>query len=132
MVQYDVWVQMVNHCLREFPYEACGLLSGKNCKSYTVWMMENIRRTPVSFEMDTEQIQHVFQLIKNKGEDLIGIYHSHPTAPPFPSANDIDHAPDPELAYIIVSLAKRIPEIGCFRIQNRQVIPLVFKLFQDH
>ncbi|WP_281285999.1 M67 family metallopeptidase [Aneurinibacillus danicus] len=113
--------KMLHHCIVQLPYEACGLLSGKDWRATTLWTMDNVEKSPISFAMDTKQIEAVFGEMKKKGEELIGIYHSHPTAPPYPSHLDIAYAAYPDAAYIIVSLSGKSPEIGCFRIQNRQV-----------
>lgn len=116
---------MVNHCLSDRPYEACGLLSGKNGQADTLWKMNNILRSPSAFEMDAAQLDQTFKRIKALGEELVGIYHSHPTARPYPSATDIANAHYPDAVYVIVSFAKGKPEVGCYRIFNkRKVLPL--------
>jgi proteasome lid subunit RPN8/RPN11 len=119
-----VWDEMVRHCLEQLPNEACGLLSGKNGRAKTIWMMDNVEHSPVSFSMDEGQIRKAFQLMENMGEELVGIYHSHPTAPAFPSSQDMEHVSYPEAAYLIVSLADLQPTVGCFRIREKQAIPL--------
>ncbi|MEW9672152.1 M67 family metallopeptidase [Ammoniphilus sp. 3BR4] len=125
-IEHNVWNEMIAHCQSERPLEACGLLSGSGGNAETIWMMENVENSPTSFAMDMEQIRRVFQQIEEKGERLVGIYHSHPTAPPVPSSRDIEFANYPETAYIIVSLAKGVPEIGIYRIIEKQVTPIPF------
>jgi proteasome lid subunit RPN8/RPN11 len=119
---------MINHCRQELPYEACGLLSGTGGKNETVWKMENMERSPVSFSMDLDQMEQTFHSIKKRAQQLTGIYHSHPTGIPFPSRNDIQHAHYPHAAYFIVSLASSNPSVKCYRIQNQRVIPLTIGL----
>ncbi|GAB1530073.1 hypothetical protein YSY22_14950 [Brevibacillus formosus] len=80
--------------------------------------MENTLKSPVAFAMDPKQIQHVFHEMALRGEHLVGIYHSHPTAPPIPSPEDIAYCRYPEVAYLIVSLASPQPVLGCFRIEG--------------
>jgi proteasome lid subunit RPN8/RPN11 len=120
---------MVNHCLAEQPYEACGLLSGRYGRAETLWKMVNMDRSPDSFSMDARQIQQVFQLISKRGEQLVGIYHSHPTAPPYPSREDIEYAYYTHAAYLIVSLAAAQPALGCFHIRGKQALPLHVVVF---
>lgn len=112
------------HCLQQLPNEACGLLSGKNGRADTIWIMDNVDPSPVSFAMDVGQIRRVFQLMERRGEELVGIFHSHPTAPAIPSPHDIEHVSYPEVAYLIVSFAEIEPRVGCFRIWGKQAIPL--------
>lgn len=127
-IKKEVWQGMIAHCFSNLPYEACGLLSGRNGRADTLWVMENVKRSPVSFEMDMEQIRQVFWMMERRGEEFVGIFHSHPTASPYPSTSDIAHASYPDQAYIIVSLANGTANVGCYRIVNRRVIPLSLKL----
>lgn len=115
---------MINHCQQDAPYEACGLLSGIGNKNKTSWKMRNIERTPTSFAMDVNQMSQIFKRMKQQGEEWTGIYHSHPTAPPIPSRNDIVNIHYPEVAYFIVSLTFGKPNVKCYRIKNNQVTPL--------
>ncbi|MFD2369951.1 Mov34/MPN/PAD-1 family protein [Brevibacillus sp. GCM10020057] len=123
-----VWHEMVRHCLEERPMEACGLLSGRNGCAETLWRMENIEKSPVAFAMDLRHVQKVLQKMALKGETLAGIYHSHPTAPPLPSLEDIAYAHYPEAAYLIVSLSSSEPVIGCYRIVGTRVFSLPYSL----
>ncbi|GED71116.1 hypothetical protein BRE01_48180 [Brevibacillus reuszeri] len=90
--------------------------------------MENTEKSPVAFAMDTRQLQKVLQKMSLKGEVLVGIYHSHPTAPPIPSREDIAFAYYPEAAYLILSLSANKPELCCYRILQKQAFRLPFKL----
>ncbi|SDZ36169.1 M67 family metallopeptidase [Thermoactinomyces sp. DSM 45892] len=120
-----VFKTMIQHCLESRPLEACGLLSGKNDQgATTIFPMINILQKPDRFEMDPKQIREVLQHIKSKSNKLVGIYHSHPTAPPYPSKIDVAYANYPEVVYIIVSLMKPVPEVRCFRIVNHRIIPI--------
>ncbi|GIM47088.1 Mov34/MPN/PAD-1 family protein [Collibacillus ludicampi] len=113
------------------PYEACGLLSGTNGKAETVWVIENVAQSPVAFEMNMEQVRRALQLIEEKKEELVGMYHSHPTAPPDPSEQDIVHANDLELAYLILSFAGKVPVMKGFHIRKKKVIPLSLDVIED-
>ncbi len=123
-----IYTTMVQHCIGQKPIEACGLLSGKDAVANTLWPMTNILFSPNSFEMDNHQIAQVFRQIQNKGERLVGIYHSHPTSPAYPSLIDIIHANYPEVIYVIVSLSNIKPDVGCFKIKNRQVTPVKYMI----
>ncbi|MDF2679469.1 MAG: hypothetical protein K0R47_659 [Brevibacillus sp.] len=114
--------------MEERPAEACGLLSGRNGCAETIWRMENLEKSPVAFAMDSRQIQKVLHKMALKGESLVGIYHSHPTAPPLPSPEDIAYSYYPEAAYLIVSLSSQQPTLGCYRIVGPQAFPLRYEL----
>jgi [CysO sulfur-carrier protein]-S-L-cysteine hydrolase len=110
----NIWQQMIHHCISQLPCEACGLLSGKNDRAETLWIAENIKKSPTAFEMNPTQIDTIFQWIQSEGEDMTGIFHSHPTYP--------------EKAYIIVSLADHTVKVGCYYIHKPRVIPLSLQL----
>lgn len=128
-IKQNIWQKMIHHCSSQLPLEACGLLTGSKGKAETIWEMENILKSPNEFEMSDEQLEVVFHSFEQGGEELVGIYHSHPTAPPYPSIIDIANANYPDVIYLIVSFANRIPEVGCFWIRNHQVIPVLYRLF---
>ncbi len=85
--------------------------------------MRNIDQSPHSFTMAKEEVQSIFQTIKAAGEELTGIFHSHPTAQPYPSPEDIAFARYPDAAYCILSLAFQ-PELRCYHIQDGHVSEL--------
>ncbi|WP_371933456.1 M67 family metallopeptidase [Halobacillus litoralis] len=89
--------------------------------------MESIVKSPVSFEMDVNEIREVFRWMDRNDETLTGIYHSHPTAAPHPSVDDIRNAYYPNAAYFIVSFAYKEPVVKCFYIRDAKVIPLIIK-----
>ncbi|MGD6818508.1 M67 family metallopeptidase [Metabacillus sp. 84] len=120
-IKKSVLANMINHCQQELPYEACGLLSGRLGKNETQWIMNNTERSRTSFAMDLGEMTRTLNLIKQKSEGMTGIYHSHPTAPPVPSRNDIIHAYYPDAAYFIISLASGKPRVKCYRIRNEKV-----------
>src|SRR5690606_4098074 len=111
-----VWEAMIRHCRDQLPNEACGLLSGRGGRASSIWPMKNTAASPFSFRMDDQQVKRVFEHIHTLGEQLAGIYHSHPTAPAVPSPLDILLAPYEDIPYIVVSLAGPAPEVGCYRI----------------
>lgn len=124
---HHVRQQLISHCKRELPYEACGLLSGGNGIAETIWPMENVNRSSFSFSMDLDQIRHVFELIDRRNEDFIGIYHSHPTDSAYPSEGDITLNNYPEVGHLIISFANSTPELKCFQLTGKKVFPIQLK-----
>lgn len=125
----QIYTTMLQHCIGQKPLEACGLLSGHdNTIATNIWPMTNMLFSPNSFQMDEHQVDQVFMQIEQKGEKLVGIYHSHPTSIAYPSPSDVIYANYPETVYIIVSLLGISPDVGCFRIQNKQVTPVMHSI----
>lgn len=50
------------------------------------------------------------------GEELVGIYHSHPVSQPYPSPTDRAEAHYPDALYVLVSLRSGTPELRAYRI----------------
>lgn len=129
-IKRTVLNDMITHCQEELPNEACGLLSGKFNRNNTLWKMKNIDKSPTSFAMDMKQVISVVKMMKSNKESLTGIYHSHPTAAPYPSLNDIMNAHYPDAAYFIVSFASGKPKIMCYSIVNQNVKHLNIEILE--
>ena len=66
--------------------------------------------------------------MRELGEELFAIYHSHPTTPALPSFYDLDEAAYPDALYLIISLnTKGILEMRGFKIQQKTAmeVPLI-------
>ncbi len=94
---------MLAHVRRCTPEEACGLLGGEADKVHCVLPISNIARSPERFRMDPLQQVEALMHIDEWGDQLVGIYHSHPSGPATPSELDIKEAAYPEAAYLIWS-----------------------------
>ena len=132
LIKKDVWERMLQHCMKEKPLEACGILSGEAGKCEKIWEMQNIARSSYSFEMSQVELENTLQKIERaKGQTLTGIYHSHPTAEPIPSQQDIENAHYHEAVYFIISLSKKYPRVKCYQIIGKKCLPVRLKIFND-
>lgn len=68
-----------------------------------------------------EQLK-AFRAIDAAGEDLAGIYHSHPVSQPYPSPTDRAEAHYPDVFYILVSLRTGQAEVRAFRIDTDEFV----------
>lgn len=111
-ISKDDLQRVYEHCSREYPNEACGILAGSPGAVEQVYVMTNARPGPATYEMDPEEQFRVMKAIRRSGRGIVGIYHSHPSGPAYPSGIDVERAywpgtlfPNyPEAAYMIVSL----------------------------
>jgi proteasome lid subunit RPN8/RPN11 len=58
--------------------------------------------------------------IRETGQSLLGIYHSHPRTPAYPSPADVEMAFYPEAAYFIISLEPSV-DLRAFRIDRERI-----------
>ena len=89
--------KMIEHVESNLPFEACGLLAGRNAKVESVLEVTNQAQSPLRYVMDPIEQLSAFERIESNGLDLIGIFHSHPTGPETVSPSDIAEA-----AYAVV------------------------------
>jgi proteasome lid subunit RPN8/RPN11 len=122
-IQKKVMTAVFDHAARELPYEACGYLAEKNslvCKHYE---LTNLDKSAVHFSMDPKEQFAAIKDMRGLGLKLNGVYHSHPAGPTHPSAEDIKLAHDPDIVYVIVSLADNKPTVSAFSIHKGEVTP---------
>lgn len=95
--------------------EVCGLLGGREACASSLYRIPNEDPSPATaFEMAPQAMLTAFQTMRARGEDLVGIYHSHPQSPASPSARDLAAAAYPGVAYLVVSLLPPTPAVGAF------------------
>lgn len=102
--------------------EVCGLIGGHDNIACSCYPVDNISEQPDSrFELDPEQQIAAMKTLRDKGEQLLAIYHSHPSAAAEPSARDRQLASYPEAVYLIISLnTKGVLEMRGFHIEDGQ------------
>lgn len=104
---------MLAHARRDAPLECCGLLVGRARRGIVDVVaavpMRNVAASPVRFRVDDSEHIDLRRLLRRFAPPLtiVGVYHSHPSGPPEPSATDVAEAGYPEWAYVIVGLAGR-------------------------
>ena len=109
--------EMLAHVNRLFPEEACGLVGGLDGRAARLYPVENVRHSPVAFEMEPVQQIKALLAMEAEGLELIAIYHSHPHGPARPSTTDVANAYYPDAVQLIISLANRQqPSIRAFTI----------------
>jgi len=109
MNAYKIPRTIVNQLLAQSQHqpeeETCGLVSQKHGLPQRVYPVDNIAGEKTSlFEMDPKQQVEAMKQMREQGEELFAIYHSHPHAPAQPSQRDLLEAGYPEALYLIISL----------------------------
>jgi len=102
---------IVRHSNSVFPIEACGVLMGtvktriRIVKS--VEAVENLARSNCSYRIAPEELYRIITDGEDRGESLVGFYHSHPSWGTEPSKLDLELASFPEISYLIYSVKDR-------------------------
>jgi len=117
-----LYKEIVEHSLREYPNEACGLIAGKDGVPVKVLTMRNADASPASYRLDGKEQLRAFEGMDEEGWELLGIYHSHTHSEAYPSETDRLQAFYPESLYLILSLSDReSPVLRGFRIVDGEV-----------
>jgi proteasome lid subunit RPN8/RPN11 len=97
--------QLLEQALGAPNAEICGLIAshqGKPCHCYPV---SNVATRPQSqFQLDPGQQISALREMREQGEELFAIYHSHPNTPATPSTADVEQMNYPDALYLIISL----------------------------
>jgi len=106
--------------------EICGLIGSKNGLPTHCYPIKNDAELPQQrFLLDAGQQCLTMARMRELGEELFAIYHSHPTAPAHPSTLDLDQAVHPEALYLIISLnTKGILEMRGFKIDQKAALEI--------
>jgi len=104
--------------------EVCGLVGAKNGVPGNCYPVKNAAATPDRrFQMDPSEQIEAMRKMRERGEELFAIFHSHPAAPAEPSAADLEQAAYPDALYIVISLnTKGVLEMRGFRIDRTRRI----------
>lgn len=126
------------------PQECCGYLLGRreitkqstnnstishiNNIAIDFFEVENIHPNPQYFFTFSPIDQlHTLQKAKEKNLEIIGIFHSHPNSPPFPSKQDCTYLYESFQSYCIISL-RPIAHIASFRLEsNKGIIKIKYE-----
>ena len=114
---------MIAHARETAPEECCGLIGGiSETRAVTLYRLRNVTPHPESaYEAAPEDLFTAQRQMRERGEDLLAIYHSHPRASePSPSETDVRLAYYPTAKYLIIGLAGSEAVIKAFSISERE------------
>ena len=110
--------EIISRARRGGDREICGVLGGKRGSELSepvvdaVYPVDNVADAPrTRYELDPEGQLRAIETLEDRGETLVGFYHSHPRGPPVPSETDVDSATWTGASYVIVALGGE-PYVG--------------------
>ena len=133
-VSSQFYEESVAHCRREYPKEACGILAGAAAQGLpaidqprtvvAMYPMRNVEDSPIGYSMDPKEQLHVEKRMRQAGQRMIGIYHSHTATAAYPSSVDVGLALSPDISYVLVSLKdQQHPDFESYRIDGATIAP---------
>lgn len=136
-IRRDCHASLVAHARQCAPEECCGVLGGTGKTVTVAFRLANIAAEPrFTYEFDPGQQLRVLKRFAAGPEVFLGVYHSHPATPAYPSATDIRRTYLTEPAetnypgafWVIISLASREPVIRVFTIERATVAEETWEL----
>lgn len=103
--------------------EICGLIGGIDKQATQIYPIHNVADDPkCRFLLDARQQVAAMRQMRERGEELFAIYHSHPNGSTQPSKEDIHQAAYPETLYLIISAGSGFPvQVSGYYIKQKKV-----------
>lgn len=96
--------EIIAHAREGKPEEICGVLRGRGLEAFEAIRGKNVASDRVNnYDVDPQTLLLQFKF-EEAGDEMMGIYHSHPISVAYPSATDAWNAHYPESIYLICSL----------------------------
>lgn len=138
--------EMIAHCRSRYPKEACGILAGFSRPSTAVgvpparllplpgrplqgvvaqvYPMTNVEDSPIGYSMDPKEQLQIEKQMRQRGQRMVGIFHSHTSSDAYPSSVDVSLAISPDISYVLVSLKDQAqPDVKSYRIEGTTITP---------
>ena len=91
---YDLRYELIRAAATSPHAEICGFIT----KGMKMFLVENSADHPQnSFRMALPNYRRAIEIISSSGDEIVGIFHSHPGGSPHPSDNDLKGWPNPDL-----------------------------------
>jgi proteasome lid subunit RPN8/RPN11 len=123
----NIYNDIIAYAKEGLPLEVCGILGGVDCSITVNYQMTNTDAMNDHFTMDPREQIDVMKDLRRKGLEMTACYHSHPTGPDHPSAEDVRLSYYPDVFSVIISMAEPgNPVVKSYAIKDGQVeqVPL--------
>ena len=129
------YATILGNCYDGLPDEACGLLIGplggngeptgaiseaRPCR--------NADASAVTYSIDGKDFLAASRAAEARGDEIVGVWHSHTHTEAYPSPTDVAKAADPAWLYVIVSLRDQAPMLRSYRIRAKTIAEVAIEL----
>jgi proteasome lid subunit RPN8/RPN11 len=122
------YATIIGSCYDGLPDEACGLLIGPLGGNFepTGVITEarpcrNADASARTYTVDPRDMLAAGRAAEARGDEIVGVWHSHTHTDPYPSPTDVRQAVDPTWWYVIVSLRDDAPMLRAYRIVGEKI-----------
>jgi proteasome lid subunit RPN8/RPN11 len=110
-IESEPWQAMVAHARQAYPNECCGAMLGtiddgnKNVREAIALENAFEGAQAARYELRPEDLLKADKAARERGMDLIGIYHSHPDCDAYFSTTDLQNS-CPWYSFVVLSIQK--------------------------
>ncbi|BAK36905.1 hypothetical protein MLP_38910 [Microlunatus phosphovorus NM-1] len=123
-ISQDYVDAIITHARRDFPDEACGVITGPEGSDVPARLipMINADRSPTFFRFDPAEQFALHKEMDARDEEIVVVYHSHTSTEAYPSRTDIKFAAEPQAHYLLVSVAETGAEDGPAEVRSYRIL----------
>jgi proteasome lid subunit RPN8/RPN11 len=107
--------EMVAQAVDEAPLECCGVLAGTVTDGVGMvaarYPLANAAASPTEYESDGRAMFDAWRDMRQRGIDVLAVYHSHPTSLPVPSNTDLARNYSESVINLIIGLQAFPPDV---------------------
>jgi len=122
------YATIIGSCYDGLPDEACGLLlgplDGGGEPTGVITEARPCRNADASartYTVEPRDLLAAMRAAEARGDEIVGVWHSHTHTDAYPSPTDVRQAVDPAWLYVIVSLRDQEPVLRSYRIVDEQI-----------
>src|SRR5262249_19792010 len=120
LIPHRLYDRMLAQAIAELPNECCGVLAGRpstqepSLASYgrsatEYYPLKNAAASPVEYLSEPKSMFEAVRDMRQRGLEIVAIYHSHPSSAPIPSRTDLARNYSEDVMNLIISLESRNP-----------------------
>jgi proteasome lid subunit RPN8/RPN11 len=134
---------MMAQALAEQPHECCGLLAGLliapkegDAPAEAVgqvverYPLVNAAASPVEFLSEPRSLFAAHKDMRQRGLEILAVYHSHPTSEAVPSRTDLARNYSPDVVNLILSLTTRPPTVRAWWLTDADYREAVWEIVE--
>ncbi|HEY1737549.1 MAG TPA: M67 family metallopeptidase [Acidimicrobiia bacterium] len=127
---------ILGNCYDGLPNEACGLLLGPMLEGRPTGAVSEARpcvnadASARTYTVAPKDMLRAMRAADERGEEIVGVWHSHTHTDPYPSPTDVRQAADPAWIYVIVSLRHGDPSLRAYSIVDATITELPVTLLR--
>jgi proteasome lid subunit RPN8/RPN11 len=120
--------ELTTYCYHQLPAEGYGFLAGVGKEITHFFPLRILDPSACSFGFVPENYWETIKKIRMSQLTCLGIIHTHPHLPAYPSKSDAKYWERAELSCWILSFREPEKKLSAFQIKDEQINPLIYEI----